>query len=54
MAKKEDILALEKEVMNKETLLMLPKEKLTELVLHYHDMWKEITNKVIEVFGEPD
>ena len=53
MTKKEDILALE-EVMNKETLLIFPKEKLAELVLHYRGMWKEITNKVIEVFGKPD
>lgn len=54
MTKKEDMLALEKEVMNKETLLMFSKEKLAELALHYHSMWREITNKVIEAFGEPD
>ena len=54
MTKKEDMLAFEEEVMNKETLLMLPKENLVELLLHYHGMWKEITNKVFEVFGEPD
>ena len=54
MTKKEDILALEKELMNKETLLTFSKEKLVELVLHYRGMWREITNKVIEVFGEPD
>ena len=54
MTKKEDMLTLEKEVIDKETLLMLPKEKLVELVLRYRGMWKEIVNKVIEVFGEPD
>ena len=54
MTKKEDMLALEEEVMNKETLLMFPKEKLVELLLRYRGMWKEIANKVIEVFGESD
>lgn len=49
---KEKMLELEKTLMNKETLMTVPREQLVMLVLRYHDAFKSLSEKIEEVFGE--